>query len=79
MREKVVPVPPPLPNQSKFSFRRSRLASIGYPNWEGGRLGSTVVNNTWDRLFDEGYRADVLIRTDGDCIIYAHSNILVSS
>lgn len=73
--EKVVPVPPPLPNHSKLGFHRCRLANNGFLN-RGGCLASTVVNSTWDTLFDEAYRADILIRTDEDGIIYAHSSIL---
>jgi len=33
---------------------------------------------SWDRLFDEAYRADVKIHTNNGIIIYGHASILVS-
>lgn len=74
---KKLPIPPPLPSHSKHSIHQKRLASAS-PNG-GCCCASTSVNSTWDRLFDEGYRADVLIHTDHDGIIYAHASVLVSS
>ncbi|KAI5684453.1 hypothetical protein M9H77_05681 [Catharanthus roseus] len=71
---KKLPIPPPLPSHSKHSIHQKRLASAS-PNG-GCCCASTSVNNTWDRLFDEGYRADVLIHTDHDGIIYAHASVL---
>ena len=39
---------------------------------------SVATRDMWERLFDEGYEADVLINTDNSGTIYAHSYILVS-
>lgn len=64
------PVPPPLPTTARPSMavlrRRSCCASVS-------------TTESWDRLFDDAYRADVSVLTSSDDIIYAHSSILVSS
>nr|XP_016441815.1 PREDICTED: BTB/POZ and TAZ domain-containing protein 4-like [Nicotiana tabacum]XP_016441821.1 PREDICTED: BTB/POZ and TAZ domain-containing protein 4-like [Nicotiana tabacum] len=68
--ERTVPNPPPLPTnlyESRFisPMRRRRHCSI-----------FSATKNTWDCLFDEGYRADLSINTDNGGIIYAHATIL---
>lgn len=40
---------------------------------------STGTRDLWNRVFDEGYGVDVCINTRNGDILYAHSNILVSS
>ncbi|KAL8250986.1 hypothetical protein R6Q59_034679 [Mikania micrantha] len=62
---KNAPVPPPLPARTTASRavvmrRRSCCVSVA----------------TWDRLFDDAYRADVSIQTSSHDVIYAHSSIL---
>ncbi|KAK4791329.1 hypothetical protein SAY86_031742 [Trapa natans] len=37
---------------------------------------STAPWSLWERLFDEGYKADVMICTDGAGIVYAHAGVL---
>ncbi|MFS7973793.1 putative histone acetyltransferase [Helianthus anomalus] len=62
-----VPVPPPLPARfgtSKVVVRRR------------GCCAAPSTTETWDRLFDDAYRADVSIQTSSDDVIYAHSSIL---
>ncbi|KAJ0535134.1 putative histone acetyltransferase [Helianthus annuus] len=62
-----VPVPPPLPARfgtSKVVVRRR------------GCCAAASTTETWDRLFDDAYRADVSIQTSSDDVIYAHSSIL---
>ncbi|KAL4193720.1 hypothetical protein AMTRI_Chr06g200870 [Amborella trichopoda] len=66
-----IPKPPPLPS------------SLGYsktPDPSHRRSGYSWVpketKNTWERLFEEGYRADVHILTDDKAVIPSHSNIL---
>lgn len=63
------PVPPPLPVAVM-----TRKAVLGRRNCRV----SAATTESWDRLFDDAYRADVEIRTTTDDIIYAHSSILVS-
>lgn len=36
----------------------------------------TATRDLWERLFNEGYKADVRINTDNGGIVYAHSNII---
>lgn len=60
-----LPIPPPLPSHKKGMTQKCYCAP-------------TPVNNALDRLFDEGYRADVSILTDYGGLIYAHATILVS-
>lgn len=72
------PHPPPLPSPFGTALHRRRL---GPSRSENGEFcsASTAGSNVMDRLFDEGYRADVLIDTDQGGLIHAHANILVSS
>ncbi|XP_071730972.1 BTB/POZ and TAZ domain-containing protein 4-like [Rutidosis leptorrhynchoides] len=58
------PVPPPLPV--------ARTAVMGRKNHHV----SAATTESWDRLFDDAYRADVAIHTNSDDIIHAHSSIL---
>jgi hypothetical protein len=68
--EKIAPVAPPLPGPATSSYHGSRVRRYC--------CVSTATKDLWERLFDEGYRADVSINTDNGGIIYAHANILVS-
>ncbi|CAH8280979.1 unnamed protein product [Arabidopsis lyrata] len=60
-----VPIPPPLP--SKSDGHKKRL---------GPSCVSTATRDMCDRLFNDGYKADVVIYTDNGSIIYAHANII---
>ncbi|WCJ31400.1 BTB and TAZ domain protein 4 [Euphorbia peplus] len=64
---KLPPAPPPLPVPAINSRRVRQLMTESV---------STATKDMWERLFDEGYRADVLINTDNGGSIFAHSNIL---
>ncbi|XP_065876268.1 BTB/POZ and TAZ domain-containing protein 4 [Euphorbia lathyris] len=64
------PVPPPLPGPVINSHRARRSESRGQSSV------STATKDMWEKLFDEGYRADVVINTDNGGSIFAHSNIL---
>ncbi|GAA0157788.1 hypothetical protein LIER_38519 [Lithospermum erythrorhizon] len=63
------PNPPPYP-----CFRR-RDGGLKSGSSCGGS-SYALEQDTWDRLFDDGYRADVVINTDHGGIIYAHANVL---
>ncbi|KAG9135836.1 hypothetical protein Leryth_002545 [Lithospermum erythrorhizon] len=63
------PNPPPYP-----CFRR-RDGGLKSGSSCRGR-SYALEQDTWDRLFDDGYRADVVINTDHGGIIYAHANVL---
>ncbi|GAA0184561.1 hypothetical protein LIER_31849 [Lithospermum erythrorhizon] len=64
------PVPPPYPSfHRQNGVLKSRWSCIR-------RCCALVVQQDQDRLFDDGYRADVLINTDRGGVIYAHANIL---
>lgn len=62
----IEPVSRPLPlNKTTFVQRNCRVFQ---------------ARESWDRLFDEAYRADVEIHTySHDGVIYGHASILVSS
>lgn len=75
---KASPNPPPLPvaltnsqQESTFVARKSAVRKYC--------CTPTATKDTWDCLFDEGYRADVSINTDNGGILYAHASILVCS
>lgn len=74
--KKEIPVPPPLPGRVTTSYR-AKQNIMGCSS--GSNFVCTAMPNMLDRLFDEGYRADILINTDSGNIIYAHATILVSS
>lgn len=63
-----VPPPPPVKSNSTDLFPQRRHNSV-----------STATRDSWDRMFDEAHGADVLIHTDNNGLIYAHSNVIVSS
>lgn len=71
--EKEIPVPPRLPGRVIASYY-SKKKTMGSSS--GNNFVCTSMPNLWDRLFDEGYRADVVIDTDSGSIIYAHASIL---
>lgn len=76
--EKIPPPPPPLPRPSTSHSKRA-VENRSSSAIRGHSCVSTTTKDSWDRLFDEGYRADVSIKTENGGIIYAHSSILVSS
>uniref|UniRef100_A0A5B6ZMX9 BTB/POZ and TAZ domain-containing protein 4 n=1 Tax=Davidia involucrata TaxID=16924 RepID=A0A5B6ZMX9_DAVIN len=73
--ERIFPVPPPLPGPSAISCHPKGLVMDGSA-LRGYSCVSTATRDLWERLFDEGYRADVSINTDTGDIIYAHASIL---
>ncbi|KAK1433140.1 hypothetical protein QVD17_10046 [Tagetes erecta] len=62
-----IPIPPPLPTKTATNkvVMRGRRCCV-----------SASTTELWDRLFDDGYRADVSVKTTSGDIIYAHSSIL---
>ncbi|KAJ7952764.1 BTB/POZ and TAZ domain protein [Quillaja saponaria] len=76
MDKKVIPAPPPVPQPSANCCNKKGLRMNGLPPSRGYSSVSTATRDTWERLFDEGYKADVYINTDNGGIIHAHSNIL---
>lgn len=75
--EKALPLPPPLPSHFNTRFHQKGLLITG-SKIRGYCCVPHAINSSWDRLFDEGYRADVSILTDDGGVIYAHASILVS-
>ncbi|KAL8117707.1 BTB/POZ and TAZ domain-containing protein 4-like [Apium graveolens] len=71
--KKEMPFPPPLPGRMTASYS-SKQKIMGCSS--GNNFACKPTPNMWDRLFDEGYRADILINTDSGNIIYAHASIL---
>ncbi|XP_059641866.1 BTB/POZ and TAZ domain-containing protein 4 [Cornus florida] len=69
------PVPPPLPQPSTTGYPSKGLVMNGSSLRRCGFV-TTATRDLWDRLFDEGYRADVSINTINGGIIYAHASIL---
>lgn len=69
------PVPPPLPCPATTSYHGKGLPINRLPQRRHSCLPK-VMQDSWDSLFDKGYRADVLIHTDGGGIICAHASVL---
>ncbi|XP_050291904.1 BTB/POZ and TAZ domain-containing protein 4 [Quercus robur] len=73
--ERVAPMAPPLPGTATSSYNQKGYLMNGSQQRRYCCV-STSTKELWDRLFDEGYRADVSIYTDNGGTIYAHANIL---
>ncbi|GFY86628.1 BTB and TAZ domain protein 4 [Actinidia rufa] len=73
--KEISPAPPPLPGPATRNYHPRGLVMNGTPV-RGYSCVSTATRDLWERLFDEGYRADVLINTDNGGIIYAHASFL---
>ncbi|GLU20123.1 hypothetical protein SLE2022_363370 [Rubroshorea leprosula] len=69
------PTPPPLPGPATTSYYRQGLMMNGLP-LRGHCCVSKATRNLWDELFDTGYRADVVVKTDDGGVIFAHANVL---
>lgn len=65
--ENGIPAPPPPPPTTSYQHRFSKGSS------------TTAARDMWERLFDEAYKADVIVHTDCGGKIYAHASILVRS
>lgn len=70
--EKSVPVPPPLPHYRLPDKVLLKAVSNSSLPCSSSNAGNALL----DRLFDEAYRANVLIRTEDGSVIYAHADIL---
>ncbi|KAF2295549.1 hypothetical protein GH714_033174 [Hevea brasiliensis] len=70
------PVPPLLPGPATTNGYHRRQLTMDGKTLRGHSSVSTRTKDMWERLFDEGYRADVTINTDKGGSIYAHANIL---
>ncbi|XP_021275262.1 BTB/POZ and TAZ domain-containing protein 4 isoform X2 [Herrania umbratica] len=71
----ICPVPPPLPGPATNCGRKALFMMNGSQT-RGYSCVSTATRDSWDSLFDGGYRADVAIKTDNGGIVYAHANVL---
>ncbi|XP_021908171.1 BTB/POZ and TAZ domain-containing protein 4 isoform X2 [Carica papaya] len=69
------PLPPPSPIRSKVDVHKKGLI-INPSDRRGHSSASTATQDLCERLFNEGYRADVTINTDNGGVIYAHANII---
>ncbi|KAK4759462.1 hypothetical protein SAY87_022593 [Trapa incisa] len=74
--QKSIPVPPPLPCTPAQSCSRNPRALMDNSPLMGVGSISAATQNLLDSLFDEGFKADVKITTDGGGLIYAHTNVL---
>ncbi|CAG7886068.1 unnamed protein product [Brassica rapa] len=63
------PPPPPVRSNSGTMWKKSTLQKCNI-------FASKATRDAWDRMFDEAHGADVLIHTDDNGLIYAHSNVI---
>ncbi|EOA40597.1 hypothetical protein CARUB_v10009329mg [Capsella rubella] len=71
---KNIPKPPPLPRISYQRFQASRRASSSL-----SRLVPNEAVETWDKLFKEGFGADIFVETDDNSQFPAHSSVLTAA
>lgn len=76
--EKFTPAPPPLPCSVAAGCCSKCVVMNNSPPRRRSFV-SPLTKDLWERLYDEGYEADVYINTVNGGIIYAHSAILVSA
>lgn len=67
-----IPEPPPLPGTSQARKSFSELL-------KGYNFAPDETRRMWDKLFYDGYEADVHVVTDDDSVVLAHSSVLVST
>ncbi|KAF9621194.1 hypothetical protein IFM89_016688, partial [Coptis chinensis] len=71
----VAPEAPPL-QELKLARHRLKNSEVDRPSRRGYKYVPTATRDMWERLFDEGYRADVSITTSDGSVIHAHASIL---
>ncbi|XP_074308848.1 BTB/POZ and TAZ domain-containing protein 4 [Silene latifolia] len=83
VKNKNIPIPPPLPCPTTSVCDRKVMAmamALVRAQDRSRTRGQTSVNSgtkdMWERLFDEAYRADVVLHTDDGGKIYGHSSVL---
>lgn len=69
------PAPPPLPGPPTTRDHQKGLLMNG-SKLRGYSPVSTTRRDLWDRLFDSGYKADLIIYTDNGGMMYAHASVL---
>ncbi|KAJ4826682.1 BTB/POZ and TAZ domain-containing protein 4 [Turnera subulata] len=69
------PVPPPLPGPSTTGYNHKGFVMNGR-KLKGHSAVSTATRDLWERLFDSGYKADVIISTDNGGVVHAHASVL---
>ncbi|CAH8344307.1 unnamed protein product [Eruca vesicaria subsp. sativa] len=62
--------PPPPPIKSNYGMKKKSTVQ------KCESFASKATRDAWDRMFDEALGADVLIHTDDNGLIYAHSNVI---
>jgi len=77
--KKFIPIPPPSPRSAATGYPCEYAAMNNLSPRGRSSCVSSATRDLWERLFNEGYKADVCINTDNGGIVYAHSNIIVSS
>ncbi|KAK4262396.1 hypothetical protein QN277_027961 [Acacia crassicarpa] len=73
--KKIIPLPPPYPHPPVTRCSCKDVLMKNSPP-SGRSCVPVATRELWERLFDEGYEADVFIDTDNGGTIYAHSHIL---
>ncbi|KAG5061251.1 hypothetical protein JHK87_002280 [Glycine soja] len=73
-------MPPPMPRFAATSCPCKCLVSKNStpPRGRNNNVSPAAIE-FWERLFYQGYKADVCINTDNGGVVYAHSNILAMS
>ncbi|KAG5407844.1 hypothetical protein IGI04_013963 [Brassica rapa subsp. trilocularis] len=66
------PPPPPVKSNCGTKLKKSTDMLLQKCN----SFASKATRDSWDRMFDEARGADVLIHTDDNGLIYAHSNVI---
>jgi hypothetical protein len=77
--KKSIPTPPPSPQSAATGYPCEYVVMNNLAQRGRNSCVSSATRDLWERLFNDGYKADVCINTDNGGIVYAHSNIIVSS
>ncbi|CAJ1929307.1 unnamed protein product [Sphenostylis stenocarpa] len=69
-------MPPSMPRSITTGCSCECLASNNFKPRRQNNVISSTTKDLWERVFYQGYKADVCINTDNGGVVYAHSNIL---
>jgi hypothetical protein len=74
--KKSIPIPPPSPQSAATGYPCEYVVMNNLAQRGRNSCVSSATRDLWERLFNDGYKADVCINTDNGGIVYAHSNII---
>ncbi|QCD91404.1 transcription regulator [Vigna unguiculata] len=73
---KLIPIPPTMSRRISINSSCECKISNNSKSRRQNNNDSSSKKDLWERLFHQGYKADVCINTNSGGVVYAHSNII---